>query len=111
MGKRALVTGGAGFIGGHLVERRVGEGWSVRVLDNLSTGFHENLRSVDVELVEGDIRDAALCQTACREVDTVFHLAAIASVAASVADPIPSHEVNVTGTLNLLLAARDQGAR
>ena len=113
MMKRALVTGGAGFIGGHLTERLVREGWRVRVLDNLSSGFRSNLASLgeEIEWVQGDIRDTELTQRACRGVDTVFHLAAIASVASSVADPLTSHEVNINGTLNMLIAARDQAVR
>ena len=113
MAKRALVTGGAGFIGSHLVERLLQEGWGVRVLDNCSTGSWGNLYSNrgDLELVEGDIRDRDACHRACRGVDSVFHLAAIASVATSVTDPMLAHDVNVNGTLNMLLAARDQDAR
>lgn len=111
MRKTALVTGGAGFIGGHLVERLLSEGWQVRVLDNFSSGKHENLLLSDVELITADIRDADACRRACHGVDSVFHLAAIASVASSVADPVQSHEVNVNGTLTMLMAARDQDVR
>jgi nucleoside-diphosphate-sugar epimerase len=111
MSKTALVTGGAGFIGSHLVRRLLQQGWHVRVLDNFSSGCRENLAGLGVELVEGDVRDQAACHRPCRGVDTVFHLAAIASVPASIADPVESHHVNVSGTLNLLLAARDQGVR
>ncbi len=109
----ALVTGGAGFIGGHLVERLLADGWRVRVLDNFSTGSEENLRSVagDVELWRGDVRDLDACLSSCAGVDSVFHLAAIASVPQSVADPLTSHAVTLGGTLNLLSAARDQGVR
>lgn len=107
----ALVTGGAGFIGGHLAERLLTEGWRVRVLDNFSSGLRENLAGRDVEIIEGDIRNPETCSRACRGVDSVFHLAAIASVASSVADPIHSHDVNVNGTLNMLMAARDQEVR
>lgn len=111
MTKMALVTGGAGFIGGHLVERLLAEGWRVRVLDNFSSGLRENLAGRNVEILEGDIRNAETCFRACRGVDSVFHMAAIASVASSVADPIHSHDVNVNGTLNMLMAARDQDVR
>jgi nucleoside-diphosphate-sugar epimerase len=111
MRKTALVTGGAGFIGGHLGERLLAEGWQVRVLDNFSSGLRENLANGDVELLEGDIRNPETCFRACRGVDSVFHLAAIASVASSVADPVHSHDVNVNGTLNMLMAARDQDVR
>lgn len=111
MTKTALVTGGAGFIGGHLVERLLSEGWRVRVLDNFSSGVRDHLAGRDVELLEGDIRNSDTCFRACRSVDSVFHMAAIASVASSVADPIHSHDVNVNGTLNMLMAARDQDVR
>src|SRR5689334_13219501 len=107
---RALVTGGAGFIGSRLVRNLVGSGISVRVLDNYSTGKPENLAGLgrQVELVEGDIRNAIACRNACRGVDTVFHLAALVSVPISVADPVQSDAINIGGILNLLLAARDQ---
>ncbi len=111
MHKKALVTGGAGFIGSHLVERLVREGWRVRTVDNLATGDWANLSDVrgDLEMITGDIRDVAVCEKACRGVDAVFHMAAIASVTASISDPVRSHETNVAGTLNLLVAARDAG--
>jgi nucleoside-diphosphate-sugar epimerase len=113
MRREALVTGGAGFIGSHLVERLLREGWRVRVLDNFSTGSGANLESAqrDLEVIEGDIRDAARVRQACAGVDTVFHLAALVSVVGSVADPLASHSVNVNGTLSLLVAARDAGVR
>jgi len=113
MKKIALVTGGAGFIGGHLVERLVREGWQVRVLDNFSSGSWKNLANVEgaLDVCEGDIRDADACLRACSGIDTVFHMAAIASVASSVANPAFSDEVNVVGTLRMLMAARDQGVR
>ena len=109
----ALVTGGAGFIGSHLVERLLRDNWRVRVLDNFSTGTHANLEWArgEVELWEGDVRDAALCARAAVGAESVFHLAAIASVPSSVADPMTSHEVTLGGTLNVLMAARDGGAR
>jgi nucleoside-diphosphate-sugar epimerase len=121
--RTALVTGGAGFIGSHVVEGLLTHGWQVRVLDSLSSGSRENLESVsrihrangysavDLQLVEGDVRDAAVCRAACRGVDSVFHLAAIASVAQSVEEPDVTHAVNIGGTLNMLLAARDASAR
>jgi UDP-glucose 4-epimerase len=105
---RALVTGGAGFIGSHVVERLVREGWQVRVLDNLSSGTVDNLRVPEaIEIVEGDIRDLDACYSACRDVDCVFHLAAISSVASSIAAPLTTHDINLGGTLNILCAARD----
>lgn len=102
-----LVTGGAGFIGSHVVERLLFEGAKVRILDNFSTGWRENLESMlpNVELVDGDIRDSNLASRVMDGVDTVFHLAALSSVGRSLDDPVTSHEVNVTGTLNFLLAA------
>ena len=108
-----LVTGGAGFIGSHITERLVREGHHVRVLDNFSSGHEANLESFrgDVELIRGDIRDAQLVNSATKGVDVVFHEAALGSVPRSVADPVTTHEVNLTGTLNVLLAARDVGVR
>lgn len=111
--KRALVTGGAGFIGSHLVRELLARGVSVRVLDNLSSGSEENLRGIHgkIELHQGDIRNAVACRNACQGVDTVFHLAALVSVPQSVADPVQADAVNIGGTLNMLLAARDQQVR
>lgn len=108
-----LVTGGAGFIGSHLVEALVKEGARVRVLDDFSTGKEENLKEfVDkIELIRGDIRDRELCLKACQGVEVVLHQAALASVPRSVAEPVLAHEVNLTGTLNLLLAAAQTGIR
>ena len=105
---RCLVTGGAGFIGSHLVEGLLERGHSVRVVDNFLTGKRENLARVvsKIELVEGDIRDFSLCQKITREIDWIFHQAALPSVPRSVEDPGLSNEINVTGTLNLLIAAR-----
>ncbi len=108
-----LVTGGAGFIGSHIVERLVGLGHEVRVLDNFSTGKRENLSSFEggIDVIEGDIRDVPSVERAVKGVEVVFHEAALASVPRSVADPASSNEVNVTGTLNLLVASRDSGVR
>lgn len=108
-----LVTGGAGFIGSHIVERLVREGHNVRVLDNLVSGHESNLDSFrgGLELIRGDIRDAQLVKEATKGVDVVFHEAALGSVPRSVADPVTTHDVNITGTLNVLLAARDAGAK
>ncbi len=109
---RALVTGGAGFIGSHIVRRLLGAGYEVRVVDNLATGRLSNLEDVfeDVELFEVDIRDAEGLSRAMVGCDAVFHLAALPSVPRSIADPAASHDVNATGTLNVLIAARDAGA-
>ena len=112
MGSRAVVTGGAGFIGSHLVDRLLREGADVVVLDDLSTGLEANLAHVrkDVELVVGDIRDSELCLKVTKGAQWVFHQAALGSVPRSVEDPRTTHEVNATGTLNMLMAAREAGA-
>jgi len=104
----ALVTGGAGFIGSHIAQRLIGLGHRVRIVDNLSTGFRENVDAVGsgVEFLEGDLRDVAVCEAAMRGVEVVFHVAALPSVPRSLRDPIGSHECNVTATLNVLEAAR-----
>lgn len=105
-----LVTGGAGFIGSHLVERLLARGYRVRVLDDLSSGKRENLPVHDeLEFIEGDIRDARLVKRCMPEIDACVHLAAIASVQASMDDPLRTHQVNFDGTLNLLEAGREHG--
>ena len=128
-----LVTGGAGFIGSHLVEALFRRGEKVRVLDNLSTGRIENLeeaaghpaghfkgkekayRKVALgergEFLRGDISDGEVCRRACQGVSHVFHLAALGSVQRSVEDPAATHQANATGTLNVLQAAKEQGVR
>jgi UDP-glucose 4-epimerase len=114
MPKRAyLVTGGAGFIGSHITERLVRDGHAVRVLDDFSSGKETNLDSFrkDVEIIKGDIRDADVVKRATKGVDIVFHEAALGSVPRSVMDPLTTHEVNMTGTLNVFLAARDSGVK
>ena len=108
---RVLVTGGAGFIGHHLVARLLEDGHDVRVLDNFSTGRRERLANADVELVEGDLRSYERVHTAVRGVEVVFHLGAMPSVPRSIQDPLTSNAVNVDGTLNVLLASRDEGVR
>ena len=104
-----LVTGGAGFIGSNIVEALVAAGQPVRVLDDFSNGRRENLTpfGARVESIQGDIRDLDACRRAVVGVEVVLHLAALGSVPRSVADPATSNEVNVTGTLNVLIAARD----
>jgi len=111
MARFAVVTGGAGFIGSNLVHALLDRGDRVKAFDDLSTGRPVNLDDVrdDVELVHGDVRDADAVAAAIHGADVVFHQAAIPSVARSVADPVSSHAVNVGGTLNVLLAARDGG--
>ncbi len=108
-----LVTGGAGFIGSHIVRRLLRDGYGVRVLDDFSTGHRRNLAEVadDVEIIEGTICDPETAARATRGVAGVFHLAARASVPRSVEHPRESNAVNVDGTLNMLIAARDAGAR
>lgn len=108
---RYLVTGGAGFIGSHIAETLVKRGDEVRVLDDLSTGKKENLAGIagKIEFIQGDIRDLATCRRAVEGVGTVFHEAALASVVRSVADPILNDAINVRGTLNMLVAAKDAG--
>ncbi len=112
-----LVTGGAGFIGSHIAERLLREGARVRIMDNYSTGRRENLIGIAgengsaLQVVEADLRDAAAVRSAVEGVTHVVHQAALASVQRSVLDPGPTHDVNATGTLELLLAARDAGVK
>ncbi|MEC7847169.1 MAG: SDR family oxidoreductase [Gemmatimonadota bacterium] len=110
---RYLVTGGAGFIGSNIVEVLVEEGASVRVLDNFSTGRRENLAEFlgAIELIDGSITNPATCASVCEGIDFVLHQAALPSVPRSVADPAASHEACATGTLNMLVAARDAGVK
>ncbi len=108
-----LVTGGAGFIGSNIVKALSGRGEKVRVIDNLSTGKVENLdwADGDVDFMKGDICDLQTVEKAMQDVDFVIHLAALPSVPRSIADPIASNRVNVEGTLNVLVAARDAKVR
>jgi UDP-glucose 4-epimerase len=108
---RALVTGGAGFIGSNLVRALLDRGDDVRILDNFSTGRRDNLEELDVEVVEGELRSYERVHAAVRGVEVVFHLGALGSVPRSVQDPLTSSAVNVEGTLNVLLAARDEHVR
>ena len=110
---RILVTGGAGFIGSHLVTELVSAGHAVRVLDNFSTGHRRNLEAVfeDIELVEGDLRSYERVHRSVRGCEYVLHQGALPSVPRSVQDPLSSSEINVGGTLNVVLAARDEGVR
>ena len=107
MNTRVLVTGGAGFIGSHLVDEFLLQGYSVRVIDNFTTGSKNNIKHVlgEVELIEGDIRDYHTVLKAVKNIDIIVHQAALPSVPRSVYDPITTNEVNVKGTLNLLWAA------
>jgi nucleoside-diphosphate-sugar epimerase len=107
-GRSFLVTGGAGFIGSHIVERLVAEGGRVRVLDLFTTGRHQNLKGVmgEIELIEGDVSNLETVQQAMEGIEFVFHLAALVSVPESVKYPERCFESNIKGTHNLLLAAR-----
>jgi UDP-glucose 4-epimerase len=111
--RRSLVTGGAGFIGSNLVRALLEAGDDVRVLDNFSTGNRANLLRVDgdVEVIEGELRSYERVHAAVRGAEVVFHLGALGSVPRSVQDPLTSSAVNVEGTLNVLLAARDEGVQ
>jgi UDP-N-acetylglucosamine 4-epimerase len=119
--RRWLVTGAAGFIGSHLVETLLGLGQEVVSLDNFATGYERNLDEVRAAVgedawrrhafVEGDIVDLATCRRACERIDLVLHQAALGSVPRSIDDPLLTHAANATGFLNMLVAARDAGAR
>lgn len=113
MTSRYLVTGGAGFIGSHLVHRLVRDGHGVTVLDDFSTGTRENLAPVfeNIRVIEGSVEDASACRDAVRDVEFVLHHAALASVPVSLAEPSRAHAINTGGTVNLLEAARAAGVR
>jgi len=108
-----LVTGGAGFIGSNIVDELLRRGQKVRVLDNFATGREENLAEAGkrVELIRGDVRDASAVDRAVAGCDYVLHQAALASVPRSIADPVANNEVNVQGTLNVLVAAQQHGVK
>ncbi|MHB8104274.1 MAG: SDR family oxidoreductase [Dehalococcoidales bacterium] len=109
--KKAVVTGGAGFIGSHLVEELAQRDYSLTIIDDLSAVNLKNIKSTldkpNVKFIEGSILDLPLLQRLFKDIDYVFHLAAIASVPRSIVEPSLTHDVNVTGTLNVLLAAKD----
>jgi len=113
MAKTFLVTGGAGFIGSHIVHRLQKEGAKVRVVDNLSTGKKERLRGIDssIELIEDDLTDSRVCDRAVQDVEYVLHQAAVPSVQRSIQDPLETNRANVIGTLNLLESCRQHGVR
>jgi len=104
-----LVTGGAGFIGSHIAGELVRKGHSVRIIDNFSTGKRENISSFldEIELVEADIREFNACREVVEGMDFILHQAALTSVPLSIEDPLLTNEINITGTLNLLLASRN----
>jgi UDP-glucose 4-epimerase len=108
---RVLVTGGGGFVGANLVRALLERGDDVRILDNFSTGNRANLADLGVEIVEGELRSYERVHNAVRGVEVVHHLGALGSVPRSVQDPLTTSAVNVEGTLNVLLAARDAGVR
>jgi UDP-glucose 4-epimerase len=107
-----LVTGGAGFIGSNIVKKILNNGDFVRVVDDFSTGHKENieefLENKNFELIEGDLLDARIAEKSVKDIDFVLHEAALASVPRSIKDPVKSNNVNIVGTLNLLIAARDE---
>jgi nucleoside-diphosphate-sugar epimerase len=113
MSRTALVTGGAGFIGSHLVDRLLAEGWRVRLLDDFSSGREANVAHLNghTELLRGDLRDRTLLGRALAGVEVVFHQGAVPSVPRSVAEPERTNDVNVTGTLGVLEASRKAGVR
>jgi nucleoside-diphosphate-sugar epimerase len=110
---RCLVTGGAGFIGSHLTDRLVNEGHEVTVLDNLATGLESNLENVrsKIKFINGDLRNLETVREAVDAQDVIFHLGALGSVPRSIDDPITTNAVNVNGTLNILVAAKDAGVK
>lgn len=115
MQNKILITGAAGFIGTNLVEYFLNKGYFVRGLDNFATGHKHNLAPFlnhqNFEFIEGDIRNLETCKTATHEIDFVLHQAALGSVPRSINDPIASNETNVSGFLNMLVAARDHGVK
>lgn len=111
-----LVTGGAGFIGSNLAERLLIDGNKVVVMDNFSTGLRKNIKDLkalngDLTVIEGDLRDQNTCRVACKNIDYVLHQGALGSVPRSIEYPYNTNDNNVNGTLNILLAARDEGVR
>jgi len=112
---KILITGGAGFIGSNLIDHFLGLGHKVVCLDNLATGFEHNIRhhynNPNFTFIQGDIRDIATCHEAVKGCDYVLHQAALGSVPRSIEDPATTNEVNSTGFLNMLIAARDEGVK
>lgn len=114
-GLRFLITGGAGFIGSNIAEYLLRFGANVRVLDNLSNGYRKNITDFiahpNFEFIEGDILDVALCHSACQGIDIVFHEAALGSVPRSIREPQVTNAANITGFLNVIVAAKDAGVK
>ncbi|MBA7533810.1 UDP-N-acetylglucosamine 4-epimerase [subsurface metagenome] len=113
--KKVIVTGGAGFIGSHITELLLSRGYRVTIIDNLSTGKTANieplLKNTNVEFIQGSITDLPLLQNLFKDTCYVFHQAALSSVPRSTRDPLSTNEANITGTLNVLLAARDNNVK
>ena len=107
---KVLITGGCGFIGSNLAEELSKE-HDVVILDDLSTGRIENIEDIDVKFIDGSVTDLEILKDICRDVDFIFHQAAISSVQRSIEDPLSTNEVNVKGTLNVLIAARDSNVK
>lgn len=108
---RSLITGGAGFIGSHLAKRLLEEGETVRVLDNLRSGSEKNLQGLDLEFIKGDVIDPSTVRESLRDVDFIYHLAAMVSVPESMQNPLECVRINVSGTLHLLGEAARSGAK
>lgn len=110
---KCLVTGGAGFIGSNLADELIKQGAKVRILDNLVTGFRENLEEIngDFEFVEGDLNDAEIVKKALEGIEIVFHQAALPSVPRSIDNPLETHNACVNGTFNLLLKSKETGVK
>lgn len=110
---KVLVTGGAGFIGSNLAEELIKQGAKVKILDNLITGFHENLNEIkgDFEFIEGDLNDDDKLEKAVEDVEIIFHQAALPSVPRSIDNPLETHQACVNGTFNVLLKAKEAGVK
>jgi len=109
--KKVLVTGGAGFIGSHTVDELLAKGYEVFVVDDLSTGQLKNLKNKKIKFIKADITDKKKLDLIMKDIDFVIHLAAIASVSESIKDPIKTHKVNVTGTLNVFISALENNVK
>ncbi len=109
--KKALVTGGAGFIGSNVTRFLLDKGWQVRVIDNLSSGYKVNLDGLDVDFIEGDISNAELMSNVCKDINIVFHLAACVGRQKSIDNPVLDSNTNVIGTINLLEGMRKHGVK